>query len=197
MSTYCPYAFSATTRADQIAAILTNDRGNPRRSYNRFFFNWNVKITNVNKTRPEGKCVLDHALDEAWRERLNGRGDYDILSAATKDAQRLYVEGFYMTYPGDDQGDWHFAFEGQSCGHLCLLVWRDRDLTRFDSEDLNDPEKWSDGEIADFYKGLVCCDSDLTPAKASKNVEYCFNWIRSQWEEKIKAERDARDSALA
>ena len=197
MKHICPYSFTAVTRADQIAAILTDAQGEPRCAYDRYFFNWNVKARNINETHSAGERALDPALDAAWQEHLAESRSYSPLEMAFQDTQSHFDGNEYTSYPGEDQGDWHFSFKGRSSGHLCLAKWRGHNLARFDAEELNDSEEWPDAEVTDFYKGLVCCDSDLTPAKASKNVEYYLNWIRGQWEDEAKAAREASDSALA
>lgn len=188
----CPYAFTARSRADMMAAIFKG-----RSSYDRFLFNWNVKAHNVNWESPKGEYELDSALDDAWAEYLESNADH-VTQWAFDDASSYYHEGLYTTWPGDDQGQWELEFHGRQGGHLCLAAWSGM---RFRGMDEYDCREWLDGcdfaTVRAFYRAMVCMDSDFTSAKASSNVEYQANFIRGQWEEERREETEARNLAAA
>jgi hypothetical protein len=184
----CPYTFAARSRAAMTAYLL--DRRGYAAGGRRCPFSWDVKAYRVDWTRPAGEYPWDPTGDDEWSARLNVDREGTIESAAFEDAQRHYVED-WTSYPGNDQGDWRFAFMGRSGGHLTLLKWRGHSLADMHADEL---ESWlADLPRADlraFYRGIVCADSDFTRDKARQNVEWAANYFRHEWETERKGERE-------
>jgi hypothetical protein len=189
--TKCPYTFAAKSRAAMTAYIL--DRRGYVYHHTRYPFSWNVKAHNVDWLRPKGECELDPAFDAAWEKYVEREsGAYGVESAAFDDAQRQYADGERTSYPGDDQGDWKFGFYGRCGGHLCLESWRGKSVIGMDAEDIRERlAEMPFPTLRHFYRALVCMDSDFTPANASANVEHQVNFMREQWEDMRREERDA------
>jgi hypothetical protein len=196
--TDCPYSFTATTRAEMIE-YLTRD-GRYYRPY-RYRFAWNVKVHGACFDGPTLRALnpdLSPEYDARWTEWMERNGD-GAFWYWCEEAARWYAEGDWCSYPGDDQGDWQFAFEGRSGGWLVLTKWRNRDMRDFDPAELTDPEEWPDDDLTDFYRGIVCLDTDVTPDKAAREVEYhamCYrDTLEAEWRE--EAEQAAEEMAAA
>ena len=180
----CPYTFAARSRKAMIDYLL-NDRRPYYANPSNYLFNWNVKAYDVNGLTPKGEYALNPAHDAAWRRHLDdSRNAQMVEEIAFEDARRYINEDDWTSYPGDEHGYWEFTFEGRQGGHLCLEKWRG---LRFDTADIDGLretfEEMPFDELRAFYRGIVCADSDFTPAKASENVETQVNWQRHQFEE--------------
>ena len=188
MTTKCPYVFAAKSRAAMTAYIL--DRRGYSDNYRRYPFSWNVKVYRIDWAHPKGEYVLNPAFDAAWRAYVEE--DDSVSANAFEDAQRVYSEKEWTSWPGDDQGDWEFSFCGRAGGHLCLESWKGETLAGIDGGDLSD---WLTElpfpRLRRFYRALVCMDSDFTPEKASEEVEYHVNFQRGMWEETRQFKLDA------
>lgn len=188
-----PYTFPHKSRA----AIVDYLNRQGRAYYGRRYpFAWNVKTYGANfdndslrKHYPE----LDPALDSAWDagDRLGDRND--DFERWCSDAGDYVASGEWRSYTGNDQGDWQFAFAGRMGGWLVLEKWRGRDLCGRDFlTDFDDSESWPWAELVAFYRGIRCADTDFTPEKAAREVEYMAATERYFWEEE---EREKRDNA--
>ena len=182
-----PYSFPAKSRAAMVAYLL--DRKSYYADHTAFAFSWNVKAYRVDCEHPKGEKT-NPALDAKWAEHI--ADNYDLYNLAVEDAQRHYAapDNEWTSYPGDDQGDWQFGFYGRGAGHMCLEEWRGNkmygqyfDLTEWLA---NIPFP----ALCAFYRGIVCADSDFTPAKASENIEFQLSFQRMLWEESQDAEQE-------
>jgi hypothetical protein len=192
----CPYTFPHKSRAD-IAAYL--DRRGRSYHYQRYTFAWCVKVRaadfdgdSLRKHDPD----LSPAEDSAW-ESMVAADDGRLFGYWCEDAARGVTGDEWTSYPGDDQGDWSFAFAGRSGGWLVLLKWRGRDMRDVDAADFLDRDLWPWADLVAFYRGIRCADSDFTEAKAATEVEYFAADYRAQWEDERHAERDAEAAAVA
>ncbi len=173
----CPYTFAAKTVGEALLYILNNRRAYYDRPTS-YFFSWDVKANiDIDKTKG-GDCP-------AWVRRLSRSDD---LQQAYMDAQEYY-RAEWSSYPGDDQGEWKFAFCGRSGGHLCLEAWRG--VTLNDADDVLQYFACENAEtIKAFYMGIVCADSDFTPERAKENVEAALEFLFEQWQESIADEKE-------
>ncbi len=153
---------------------------------------WNVKVYDVDKTggrKSKYAEPIDPLLDDKWEDFVTENMD-DLWSRIIEDAQSLYIEGDYCTYPGDDQGDWKFCFGGRSGGWLILSEWKNDNFLKMDSknswEDYLDDSSFSNLTI--LYKAVRCMDADFTREKIQDEVNYQMNFQRVLWEEEIRNE---------
>lgn len=190
-----PYSFPLKSRAAIVEFLTRDGRAYDGRRYN---FAWNVKTYGASF---DGDSLrqhfpdLDPALDAEFQEVAES--DPSLFWHWLEDASRYVGDGEWCSYPGDDQGDWQFAFAGRSGGWLVLEKWRGRDMRGIDFADMLDPEEWSFSDLRAFYRGIVCADSDFTPAKAAREVEWQAAAYRDQWESERRTEQEEQDSAVA
>lgn len=176
----CPYSFEAKTIGDVVDFL-----GQSRR-YGSAPMSWNVKAYNVDVNGGDNcDYTRQPSLDKAWEKYLGTRAAEYVHAQAFEAAQEYYRED-WNAYPGDDQGDWLFSFEGRQGGHLTLQRWRGNDLrdmcrsefAEFVASLIDEPVN-----LSKFYVGIVCADQEFTPTKASENVSYNYGAERSRWEE--------------
>jgi hypothetical protein len=140
---------------------------------------WNVKIHRADLTGKCGDYEVSDLRDEAWNEYAQTSGS--LWTMIVEDMQRMYLEGEYSTYPGDDQGDWEFTFAGRSGGWMLLKE------SKWSFADAGEWRDWlleQDKEtIEKLYRAVRCMDADFTSEKISREFEYQVNFQRSQWEE--------------
>jgi hypothetical protein len=191
-----PYTFPHKSRA-AIAEYLTR-RGRCY-DYRRYAFAWNVK---THGARFDGAALrrhspgLDPSLDSAFAAHTeNDSGG--LFWRWCEDAARYIGGGDWCSYPGDDQGDWDFSFAGRSGGWIVLEKWRGRDMRDVDATDFLNRDLWPWSDIVAFYRGIRCADSDFTPGKAAREVEYYAADYRDQWEEERREEAQAAARAMA
>ena len=175
----CPYAFNAKTMHDVVDYLLSD-----RKSYGAKFFAWNVKVCAANFDHPKGEYTINPVLDKAWEHYFSNHPHVD--EQAFDNARRQIVDDEWTSYPGDDQGDWEFSFEGRSGGWLVLRRWKGLPMNDWEylCEFIGD--KLASGDwatIVKFYCGIVTADHDFTSAKAAENVEFYLNDLRHEWEE--------------
>lgn len=187
-----PYRFPLKSRA-AIVDYLTRDGRSYH--YRRYRFAWNVKThgarfdgATLRKINPGLSPDLDSAWD-SYVEKTEG-----LFWIWCEDAARGICDGEWTSYPGDDQGDWDLSFAGRSGGWIVLEKWRGRSMVDFDPADF---AEWSWPDLVAFYRGIVCADSDFTPAKAAAEVQYFAACDREQWEEEKRAERNAQAERMA
>lgn len=187
-----PYKFPAQTLGDVIE-FLMQDRSR-QYSYHRETgsrFAWYVKAYPDINGEGNGDYKRNPDLDEAWEKYLQGRAGQRVWERAFEDAQEYYRTD-WNSYPGDDQGDWKFAFGGRSGGWLCLQEWRGYKFARMSESELAEfvaglvhHHLAGDGKtdfLEAFYTGIVCADQDFTGKNASANVTYHYAQAREEWE---------------
>ena len=215
------YQFTAKTRAEKIDYILNRSSRSYDYGHSQYMWAWDVKVypdfsgDNLRKHIPE----LNPAYDERWDEICeNDNGS--VFYNAIEDAQRDYAEGEWCSYPGNDQGDWKFGFEGRSGGWLVLTEYRGKrmdrsplegDMGEFCSlaanwrwlfelplEDEYGDENylaWDDDKLDAFYRGIVTADVDFTPENATANVEYYAAHYRlrleEEWDQEVAEQAEA------
>lgn len=190
-----PYTFPHRSRA-AIAGYLTRD--GRAYDYTRYNFAWNVK---THFARFDGDALREYVAD------LNPAFDAEFQDVAESDPH-LFLNwcedaafwirgGGWCSYPGDDQGDWDLAFAGRSGGWIVLQKWRGQDMRDVDPADFLDRDLWPWTDLVAFYRGIRCADSDFTPEKAAREVEWQAAHWRKDRENDRAAEQDAADSAVA
>lgn len=206
ISPECPYSFPARTLGDVID-FLARDRSR-QYAYHRETGSrlaWYVKAHNIDVHGKESEYERNAALDDAWEKHLETRKGLPVWEHAIEQAQEYYRRD-WSSYPGDDQGDWRFAFGGRSSGWLCLQEWRGYKFARMDESEYHDfiaglIHHYLEGDgkadyLEGFYIGIVCADADFTGEKASANVSYHYGFERQQWEEERGNLADAIESAM-
>lgn len=145
---------------------------------------WNVKLHGADLTGKCGDYPVSDLHDEAWKQALH---DEHLWQRIVEDMSRQYMEGEYSTSPGDDQGDWEFAFAGRSGGWMLLSKWKYSNFLRTSFANAGEWHDWlleQDKEtIEKLYRGVRCMDADFTREKIEKEFAYQANFQRSQWEE--------------
>jgi hypothetical protein len=197
MKTACPYSFPHKSRA-AIAEYLDRDGRYYRPT--RYRFCWDVKAycTDFDSdTMRRHNPDLSPAFDERWQEWIER--NRDAFWWFCEDAGRHISEGEWCSYPGDDQGDWQFAFAGRSGGWVVLEKWRGRDVADATKADFLDHDEWPWPDLVAFYRGIRCADQDFTTQKAAAEVEYKAAFHREYLEEewRAEAEQQAEDMAAA
>ena len=194
--TNAPYTFPHRSRA-AIAEYLTRD--GRAYDYRRYNFAWNVKTHGARfdggHLRAHHNAGLNPALDAEFQDMAES--DPYLFLHWCEDAARWVSEGEWTSYPGDDQGDWDFAFAGRSGGWIVLQNWRGRDMRDVEAADFLDRDLWPWTDLVAFYRGIRCADSDFTPEKAAREVEHQATLYREDWENNREEEQDAKDSAVA
>lgn len=181
----CPYKFPAKTLGDLIDYLLIDRKYGGR---DGSILSWNVKAYRYDVNGANMHSKRDESLDKAWEKYLDSRQGQWVHEDAFEMAQDYYRRD-WSSYPGDDQGQWKFAFYGRSGGHLCLIDWDGNNFEKMDRWDyceflaslLDDPEK-----LSRFYIAIVCADNEFTPDNASENVTYQYGFRRECWEEERK-----------
>jgi hypothetical protein len=189
-----PYTWPHRSRA-AIREYLLERRGRLYGS-GHYPFVWNVKVYSAEF---DGPCLrtydptLDPALDSEWDSYVESNGD-QLFWHWCEDAGRGISEGEWTSYPGDDQGDWEFGFEGRSGGWIVLEKWRGRDVRNFAPF-----SEWSWPDLVAFYRGIRCADSDFTQANAVVSVEDYAAAYRADWEaeKREEAEEEAESAAAS
>lgn len=185
-----PYTFAATTVGEMLRYIVETRHGEQRYDYHdRTPFAWNVKAHHV-VLNTDMESPRDPSLDDAWEAYLESPRGQWVHEEVFEGAQSEYRDE-WTSYPGDDQGDWKFAFYGRSGGWLCLTAWRGYNFNRMDETELADflamlvyeHETTQHNALARLYAGFVCADQDFTPKKASENISYHYSYQRALWEE--------------
>jgi hypothetical protein len=185
----CPYQFPLSTKRE-IVEFLSNHEGHAPDRYG-FCLSWDIKVYNLDNdlksVRDEFR--LDKAFDARWKQMVEKDDTYFDEACASGISQ--WTEGSYTTYPGDDAGRYEFGIAGRSGGHLVLTKL---DNTKMEFRSRVDFIEWleqsaTDKELVDLYKLVVSCDHDLK--NPSAEVEYQLGFIRQQFEDTWKAERDS------
>ncbi len=190
-----PDTFPHKSRA-AIAEFLTRDGRYYRPT--RYRFAWNVKTYSA---RFDGDTMRKHdpnlrpEFDSKWQKVLDA--DSSLFWMFCEDGARWVSGGEWYSYPGDDQGDWEFTFEGRSGGWLALTKWRGRDMRDPEPDDFLNADEWPWPDLVKFYRGIRCADSDFTTAKAAAEVEYHAADYRGQLESEWLAERNAAAYEMA
>jgi hypothetical protein len=180
------YTFAAKSRKAMLDYLAA--RSHYFDHYTAYPFNWNVKAYRVDWQHPKGEHECDTAFDRQWQAYMDSNNW--LCASVFEDASRIIAENDWTSYPGDDQGDWHFEFAGRQGGHLVLTKWRGISLAGVDIRETFETMEFT--ELRAFYRGIVCADSDFTSDKASAEVEYHCNFRRGEWESDLKAKREAR-----
>ncbi len=182
-----PYNFRRMTKAAIIAELCEH-------AMRYGGLAWNIKVYNADWTGHGGGHEhperVTAALDELWESTL--QASEWLVNDAYEGAVRMFLDGEYTSYPGDDQGDWTFSQEGRSGGWLVLTGWRGHNLMGMYSdlkEWLRDELTWA--ELRAFHRGIVCLDHDLR--NPSRAVSYEVNYLRGRWESDLA---DARTDTL-
>lgn len=194
------YSFPARSRAAMIEYI--GNRQSRGYHYRTYPFCWNVKayISGLESEDLHGLEMsesIDPAFDSQWDQYVSEK-ENSLFWSLCEDGGRYLSEGEWTSYPGNDQGDWKFSFEGRSGGWLVLNKWRGHDLTGMS---LADVAEWcadlSFDELKAFYRGIVCADSDFTSDNAAIEVMYQATSLRSHLEDGWQQEREAENAAFA
>lgn len=200
------YPFAAETLGDVIE-FLMQERSR-QYAYHREIGSrlaWYVKAYPDVHGKDNGDYKRNPELDDAWEKYLDSRRGQHIWQRAYEDAQEYYRTD-WNSYPGDDQGDWKFAFGGRSGGYLCLQEWRGYKFARMDESELAQfvaelVHHYLEGDgkadyLESFYIGIVCADVDFTGDNASKNVSYHYAQAREEWETERGNLADEIESAM-
>lgn len=195
----CPYTFPHRTRKAMTDYLLD------RKRYGGYAFAWNVKVYGDVLKASEAAAhdiPANPRFDAEWQAEVEGDNGERFYRACA-DAASYLTDKLYSTYPGDDQGDWEFGFEGRSSGWLVLTGWREHAMGR---GALGCASDWigelSFADLRTLYRGIRCMDSDFTRDKVLAEVAYHLRGQRADWEEingytvkqqDAAAEQSARD----
>lgn len=180
----CPYEFPLETRhaiEDFVCGHAVH-----RERHGKGHFAWNVKVHGLDTSGHHPDFKNDPAFDARWNE-LVGKDD-EMFWEACSDGLRLWLDGEYTTWPGDDQGDYKFHVEGRSGGWLCLDEIKGVGRLAFDGmADLKAcVRELDDEELVKIYRTLVSLDHDVRDP--AKEVAYQLAFRRQQLEEEWRDE---------
>ena len=183
-----PYEFPKIGRVGIITELM-NHSVHRDGHYGDFYLSWNVKMDmNLDDSGKLGDYEVDSQFDEKWAEYME-ENDSDIFYRICEDMARTYLENEYCTYPGNDQGDYQFGFQGRSGGHLVL---REVDGNEIGFSSYNDVQnvlnELDDSELVKIYKVVKSLDADITKAKLGQEWAYQLNFVRQDLEEEWKLE---------
>ena len=202
MTKRTPYTFPHRSRKAKIEYLAAHEFYHPMNSWNGgFCLSWNVKIYTSDFSGTKGDYPVNRALDAAWEKYVES--DQALFWMVCEDVFRSMAED-YSTYPGDDQGQYAFALNGRSGGHLilteCKIVpqpraWRLFPMIWASRADYHDwLEELSADDLTRFYKAVRCMDHDFARPRVEAEFHYQLNFHRSLWEEgeEEEAQRQAR-----
>ena len=149
---------------------------------------WCVKVHSVNfDFRNLWPMILEHApndaqefkggLETVWDEWIEDQGNASrIWEASLDDAQRNVTDcDCYKDLWDGTKVDAELSFTGRSGGYLILTSFLSKYSFRnwMDDDDFADElREWSYEDLCKLYKYCLMMDHDLTPEKASREVEY-------------------------
>lgn len=183
MNMKCPYNFPHKSRK-AIIEYLSGIGGYSER-YERWPLEWNCKTYHADfdgDTLRKHVSTLAPAHDTKWDEWLaNNQSAWEWW---IEDARSYYLDGLYASYPGADQGDWHFQFAGRSGGHLVIESWRGNTLRGMNEDEFIEwLQELSWRDLVAFYRGVVCLCKDVTPRNAANEIEFIAANYREQLED--------------
>lgn len=173
---------------------------------------WNIKVHfDYDETGHSGGGEpVDKRFDDAWQKYVTSHpGVWDeVLECAQRDlgifpeyvGKNLPNFFEYSSDPGDDQGDYQFAYGGRSGGWLILAQWKSYDFLRMESRgDFEETleEMAENGDLKEFYRVVQGMDNDFSKPKQKEAINYAFNWVRSQWEEELTEQERQKALGLA
>lgn len=157
------YSFPDRTRAAIIGYLSTHDvhRDGP---YDSFRFSWGIKAHGFDASGKDYE-LRSPSLDRLW-EALVEKDGQGIFEAACGDGLSTYLEGSFSAWPRDEDGDFRFAVQGRSGGHLVMTHWRGRSLSFDTVSDIIDwASELDDADLVDFYAGMKTLDVDVDPRR--------------------------------
>ena len=173
-----------TTRFAMIKAISAHSVH--RDGYGPSRLAWNVKVGDFDTSGRTDGQQTNPALDEAWAEYLSRKGDH-VWDSAAAEARYPYLNGEFSTYPGNDGGQYTFAFEGRSGGWLVLAAIQGVP-GRLQWESLSDLEQYveelPDHALRKLYVAVRTLDHDLTPAKIAREMAEQYAAFRAVLEDR-------------
>lgn len=189
----CPYQFPLRSREAMLGYLRVHESYHPLNVWNGgFVLSWDVKVYNPDWSGHSGSYTVDASLDAAWAAHVQEQAA-ELDELVFEAARFLLSNGEYSTYPGDDQGQYTFFFNGRSGGHLCLAscdivpAMYTYGVIPFSFHDRGHYSEYlaslSYADLRTLYKAIVCMDSDFTRANATVAVNEQINFFRSQWEE--------------
>lgn len=156
------------------------------RPYDDFRLSWDIKMGSFDtsgKGHPDFK--VKDKYDARWERYVETSPELFYWCCA--DALNYYLEGFYTTYPGDDQGHYKFGIQGRSGGHLVLVGGEG-----FSADEL----KWAnhkafvdwareleDDQLIKLYRLVVSLDYDLSTENRNSAMAYQYASRREHAEE--------------
>ena len=177
-----PIVYRSQTRTAIIKELIGHTMHSQRFGPSRLA--WDIKVHSFDSS---GKCE-DYpgnlAFDSQWAAVVED-SDEDLFSIATGSALSYYLDGEYMTYPGDDQGDYKFEVEGRSGGWLVLSEVAGLSNLGWDSQsEMEDALLAMDADdLTKLYRVVVNLDHDVTADKIKTEMAYQYALERSRREE--------------
>lgn len=186
-----PYDFPPIGRVGMIAELMDHAVHNMDR-YGPHYFSWNVKIWGTDDSGHYEGVDNDKAFDDRWKEYWEENSEW-LWNAIVEDCRRRFSEGEYTTYPGNDQGDYEFAFVGRSGGHLALTAVAGEKIAFESMADIGIIlNGLPDADLAKLYHVVKTLDVDATPEKARQEFDYQLAFHREtkeeEWVEEAKME---------
>lgn len=172
---------------------------------------WNIKVhmdfDQSGQIGNRGEPV-EARFDARWNAHVDA-DDGTLFAEACESALSYYLEGLWTPWPGPgpikgktrwEQGQFKFTVNGRSGGYLILTHWPGplpRPTWRIYPliwESRADLEYWLDGQswknLRLLHEVMANLDYDLRPDAIRSVMEYQYNWLRSQWEERVIADED-------
>lgn len=203
----CPYTFPHRSRLAMIDYLTSHHSYVPMNTRNGgFCLAWNIKC-NFNLDTSGTSDEHNPAFNDAWNEHVGNDREGYLFNQACENGLRQYLDKEWTNYPGIEQGEWEFATNGRSGGHLiltdapswaclpfgwasCRATWSSR----------GDFTEWLEAlpyiTLRRFYKAIRVLDVDLSRDAIRKEMAYQFSFLRQLWEEEQDAELEQEAATL-
>lgn len=209
-----PFPLPLRSRQWIIDYVMNHQLYHPMNSWNGGrVLAWNIKVNmrydQSGQIGERGEPV-EPRFDARWEAHLDTDAGYDLFHEACENALRYYTEDALWTpWPGPgpdkagktrwEQGQFKFTVNGRSGGYLILTHWpgpqpRGWALYPMIWSSKGHLEDWLNGlswkELRLLHEVMANLDYDLRPEAIRNEMEYQFNWLRTQWEEGVVAGED-------
>lgn len=173
-----PYTYACKKRKDMVAHIL--DVGGHNDTYYRYPLAFNVKGYHADLS-------FDHLWATIWDQlpfhteeyktylqKVYQEHEFRLFEIGVEDARRSMTEAdCHNTLWSGETFEVIWDFIGSSGGWACPADWNGyhfQNVSDYDFEEMLEEMNWAD--LQKLYKMVVQWETDLTPQKASREIEY-------------------------
>lgn len=197
-----PYTYPHTERVDIIAVLGDHRSCCSTNAWNSgFCVAWHVKVPyNVDTSGAAYRSDFgfETRFDEAWDKYLEQHRE--MFCEVWTDVISRYTNGEWTRYPGIEQGEYKFGFNGPSGGYLMIKDWpgpTPSPGTTFPMiwDNRDDYQGWlkelRDNDLNKFYRVIVQLDRDLSRNEICKAIDQEYAFRRSLWEDEQRKQEES------